>query len=220
MSKLRTLFLAGLLLLLPLFVTIWVVRLIVQTLDQTLLLLPEGSRPQQLLGYNVPGLGVLLALVIVLAAGLLAKNILGQRLVLWGEKIVSRIPVVRPVYSGVKQISESLFTEKGQAFRRALLVEWPYRGMWTIAFQTGAPSDDIRATVGEDAVNLYIPTTPNPTGGYFVMVPRSATRALDISVDEALKLVLSMGVVNARKGSLAAAVPPANIPPASQTSSS
>lgn len=195
MNKLRTLFFSGLLLLLPLIVTIWVVRLLVHTLDQTLLLLPERSRPENLLGFDVPGLGVALALVIVLAAGMFARNFAAQRFLRWTELLLARIPVVRPVYTGVKQISETLFAEKGNAFRKALLVEFPRAGVWTIAFQTGVPSGELLEHVEPDSINVYVPTTPNPTGGYFIIVPRKSTRDLNLSVDEALKLVLSMGVV-------------------------
>ena len=191
----RKYFITGLLIWIPLVITIWVLKLVVDTLDQSLLLLPPQWRTESFLGFHVPGLGVILTLVIVFVTGVLATNFLGARLVhLWHE-ILHRIPVVNSIYSSVKQISDTLFSSSGQAFRKALLVQWPREGMWTIAFLTGVPGGDVVKHLPGDYVSVYVPTTPNPTGGYFVMAPRKDVIELDMSVDAALKYIISMGVV-------------------------
>ena len=191
----RKYLITGLLIWIPLVITLWVLKLIVDTLDQSLLLLPPQWRTESFLGFHVPGLGVILTLVIVFVTGVLATNFLGARLVhLWHE-ILHRIPVVNSIYSSVKQISDTLFSSSGQAFRKALLVQWPREGMWTIAFLTGAPGGDVVNHLPGDYVSVYVPTTPNPTGGYFVMVPRQDVIELSMSVDAALKYIISMGVV-------------------------
>jgi len=196
----RKYFITGLLIWIPLVITIWVLKLVVDTLDQSLLLLPPQWRTESFLGFHVPGLGVILTLVIVFVTGVLATNFLGARLVhLWHE-ILHRIPVVNSIYSSVKQISDTLFSSSGQAFRKALLVQWPREGMWTIAFLTGMPGGDVVHHLPGDYVSVYVPTTPNPTGGYFVMVPRKDVIELDMSVDAALKYIISMGVVSPGQG--------------------
>ena len=182
MAALRKWLLAGLLVLVPLIITLWVLDWVVSTLDQTLRILPGAWQPDQLFGFHVPGLGVIFALVVVLSIGALASNIIGNRLVNWWHALLHRIPVVRSIYSGVKQISDTLFSEKGNAFRKAVLVQWPHAGMWTIGFQTGVPSGEVlqalQAQPGASGehdgfLSVFVPTTPNPTGGYFVMVRRA-----------------------------------------------
>lgn len=196
----RKYFITGLLIWIPLVITIWVLKLIVETLDQSLLLLPDEWRTENFLGIHVPGLGVILTLVIVFVTGVFATNFFGARLVhLWHE-ILHRIPVVNSIYSSVKQISDTLFSSTGQAFRKALLVQWPREGLWTIAFLTGTPGGDVVNHLPGDYVSVYVPTTPNPTGGYFVMVPRQDVIELNMSVDAALKYVISMGVVSPGAG--------------------
>lgn len=185
----------GLLIWIPLVITIWVLNLVVNTLDQSLLLIPERWRTESLIGVHIPGMGVLLTVVIVFVTGLFAANIIGSRLVQFWHGILHRIPVVSSIYSGVKQVSDTLFSSSGEAFRKALLVQWPREGMWTIAFLTGAPGGDVTNHLKGDYVSVYVPTTPNPTGGYFVMLPRADVIELDMSVDEALKYIISMGVV-------------------------
>jgi uncharacterized membrane protein len=185
----------GLLVWAPLVITIWVLSVLVDTLDQTLLLLPVAWHPRTWLGFNIPGLGVLLTFVVVLLTGMFAANIIGQRLVLFGESLLARIPVVKSLYSSVKQVSDTLFSSSGQAFRKALLVQYPRQGSWTIAFLTGQPGGDVANHLTGDYVSVYIPTTPNPTSGFFLMMPRSDVIELDISVDAALKYIISMGVV-------------------------
>jgi uncharacterized membrane protein len=185
----------GLLIWIPLVITIWVLKFIVDALDQTLHLLPPEFRTENWLGLHVPGMGVVMTLVIVFLTGLLTTNLIGARLVNFWHEILHRIPVVNSIYSSVKQISDTLFSSSGQAFRKALLVRWPHDGMWTIAFLTGKPGADIVAHLQGDYISVYVPTTPNPTGGYFVLVARKDVIELEMSVDEALKYVISMGVV-------------------------
>ena len=172
-----------------------VLNWIVATLDQTLQILPGAWQPDKLLGIHIPGFGVLLTLLILLVVGAVASNFAGRKLVQWGDALVHRIPVVRSIYSSVKQVSDTLFSESGNAFRTAVLVQWPREGVWTVAFVTGAPNGEIAAYLRDEFVSVYVPTTPNPTGGYFVMVRKSDCVELDMSVDAALKYIVSMGVV-------------------------
>lgn len=185
----------GLLIWIPLVITLWVLNLVVTTLDQVLLLLPDNLRTEHWLGLHVPGLGVLLTVAIVLITGVAAANFIGARLVHFWHGILHRIPVVNSIYSSVKQVSDTLFSSGGQAFRKALLVRWPHEGMWTIAFLTGTPGGDVARHLKGEYISVYVPTTPNPTGGYFVMLRREDVIELDMSVDEALKYIISMGTV-------------------------
>jgi uncharacterized membrane protein len=200
MAAIRRWLLAGLLVLVPLIITVWVLNWVVGTLDQTLQILPAHWQPDRLLGIHVPGFGVLLALVIVLLIGAIASNFMGRRLLSWWNALLGRIPIVRSIYSSVKQVSDTLFSENGNAFRKALLVQWPRPGVWTIAFQTGTPGGDVLTHLGDDYLSVYVPTTPNPTGGYFVMLKRSDCIELAMTVDEALTYVISMGVVSPAPG--------------------
>ena len=201
MPSLRKWLFAGLLVLVPLIITLWVLDWVVTTLDQTLHVLPASWQPDQWIGAHVPGLGVVFALLVVLAIGALASNFIGHRLVTWWHALLHRIPVVRSIYSGVKQVSDTLFSEKGNAFRKAVLVQWPRADMWTIAFLTGSPAPEVsrhlRARSGSDAeyISVFVPTTPNPPGGYFVTVAKDDCIELAMSVDEALPHIISMGVI-------------------------
>lgn len=195
MGPIRRWLLAGLLVLVPLAVTVWLLNWIIGTLDQTLQILPGDWHPDKLLGVHIPGFGVLLALAIVLSIGAIASNFFGRKLVSWWDALLSRIPIVRSIYSSVKQVSDTLFSENGNAFRKALLVQWPREGVWTIAFQTGMPGGDVANHLQGDYLSVYVPTTPNPTGGYFIMLPKADCIELKMSVDEALTYVISMGVV-------------------------
>jgi uncharacterized membrane protein len=204
----RKYFITGLLIWVPLAITLWVLNFIVTTMDQTLLLLPMSWRPVQLLHADIPGFGVLLTLLIVFITGLLARNFIGQRLVLFWEGLLGRIPIVRSVYSSVKQVSDTVLSDSGQAFRKALLIQYPRQGVWTIAFQTGVPAEEVRKRVPLDMVAVYVPTTPNPTSGFFLMLPKTDVIELDMSVDEALKYVVSMGVVSPNMAPLPVAAAP------------
>ena len=191
----RKYFVTGLLILVPLAITIWVLNLIISTMDQSLLLLPERWRPEAVVGFHIPGLGTFLTLLVIFLTGLATRNFVGKRIVWAWEALLVRIPVVRSIYSSVKQVSDTLFSSSGNAFRKALLVQYPREGCWTIGFLTGVPGGDVRNHLQGDYVSLYIPTTPNPTSGFFLMVPRADTIELEMNVDEALKYIVSMGVV-------------------------
>lgn len=200
---------AGLLVWVPIGITIWVLAFLVNSLDQILLLFPESARPEALVGFHIPGIGVLVAFLILLATGMLAANFLGARLIGAWEAVLIRIPFVKSIYSSVKQVSDTLLSPQGNAFRKALLVEFPHAGSWTIAFQTGQPAPAVTEHLDGEHVSVYVPTTPNPTSGYFVIVPRARVHDLDMTVDEALKYIISMGVVAPRAHAPTVTLPPA-----------
>jgi uncharacterized membrane protein len=196
MNKLRKWFFAGLLVLVPLAITIWLLDWAIGLLDKTLLLLPKAWHPDSVLPVHIPGFGVILTLAVLLFVGAIVSNFLGKRLIGWWDALLGRIPVVRSIYSSVKQVSDTLFSENGNAFRQAVLVQWPREGAWTIGFVTGSPAPGTLADLPtQDFVSVYIPTTPNPTSGYMMMFKKSEVKDLSMSVDEALKYVVSMGVV-------------------------
>ncbi len=187
--------LAGLLIWVPVGITAWVVNTLVVTMDRTLTLLPPQWQPVNLLGVHVPGLGVILTILVVLGTGALAANLIGQKVVRWAELALARIPVVKGIYSSVKQVSDTLLAPGGQAFRKPVLIRFPHHDSWTIAFLTGTPGHGVAEHLDGEHISVYVPTTPNPTSGYFIIVPRRDTVELEMSVDEALKYVISMGVV-------------------------
>lgn len=186
-------FLTGLLILVPLAITLWVLNLIVTTMDQTLLLLPSSVRKE--FPFNIPGTGMLFTLLTIFLVGVLARNFVGRRLLHWWEALLKRIPVVSNIYTSVKQVSDTLFSPSGQAFRKAVLVQFPRDGMWSVAFVVGDPGEQLEKPLSPNHVTVYVPTAPNPTSGYVLILPPSEVVDLDISIDEALKFVVSMGVV-------------------------
>jgi uncharacterized membrane protein len=188
-------FITGLLVLVPLIITVWVLSTLINTLDQSLLLLPEAWRPKAYFGLEIPGLGALLTLLIIFVTGVIATNIFGQQLIVLWEGFLSRVPVVKSIYSSVKQVSDTLFSDSGNAFRKAVLVQYPREGAWTIAFITGAPGADVSSHLQGEYVSVYVPTTPNPTSGFFLMLPKVDVIELEMSVDQALKYIISMGTV-------------------------
>jgi len=188
-------FITGLLIWIPLSITFMVLAWIVGSLDQIIEWLPNGLQPRHAIGFNIPGAGLLVGVLIVFATGLIAANVIGQKLVRYWEALLARIPVVKSLYYGVKQVSDTLFSSTGQAFRKALLVQYPRHGSWTIAFLTGTPGGDAAYHLRGEHVSVYVPTTPNPTSGFFLMMPKDEVIELDMSVDEALKYIISMGVV-------------------------
>ena len=188
-------FITGLLVLVPVVITFWVLSSLIQTMDQSLLLLPEQWRPQQLFGFSMVGLGAILTVVTIFVTGVIATNIFGQQLILLWEAMLSRVPVVKSIYASVKQVSDTIFSDSGNAFRKALLIEFPRKGSWTIAFLTGEPGGDVSNHLQGDYVSVFVPTTPNPTGGYFLMIEKKEVMELDMSVDQALKYIISMGTV-------------------------
>lgn len=192
---LRKYLIAGLLIWLPLAITLWVLDFIVTTMDRTLVLLPPSWHPDQVLGVHIPGLGLVMSVVILLVTGMLAANIIGARMFRWWEAILNKIPIVRSIYSGVKQVSDTLFASKGQSFRKVVLVEFPQRGQWTLGFVVGTPGAIVERETAPDAITVYVPTAPNPTSGYVLVVRPAEVREVDVSVDDALKFHLSLGVV-------------------------
>ncbi|MFT5137763.1 MAG: putative membrane protein [Arenicella sp.] len=196
MQRLRRYFVAGLLVWLPLVATYVVLAFSIRLIDRTLLLLPPHYRPEALIGFEIPGLGVILTMVLVILTGLVVANFFGRSLVSAWESVLSRIPLVRTVYGAVKQITVSLFADASQSFREVVLIEYPRKGIWALAFVTGDTPSKFKKLVDHDLINLYVPTTPNPTSGVFVMVPKSDVKRLDIPVEIGLKMILSAGVVN------------------------
>jgi len=189
-------FITGLLVLVPLFITVWVLSSIIGMMDQSLLLLPVSWRPKAQIGLEIPGMGAILTLLIIFVTGIIATNFFGQQLILVWESLLARVPVVKSIYASVKQVSDTLFSDSGNAFRQAVLVQFPREGSWTIAFITGTPGGDVANHLDGDYVSVYVPTTPNPTGGYFLMMPRADIKPLEMTIDAALKYIISMGVVS------------------------
>lgn len=192
---LRRYFITGLLVWVPLIVTLVVIRFLVDLLDVTILLLPPTWRPEAFLGFNVPGSGVLFAVMVVFLTGLVAANIVGKKLVELGESILERIPLVSSIYSAVKQLLKTILHDGGQSFRRVVMVEYPRRGLWTLGFQTNVGIGELRPSPDGELITVFIPTTPNPTSGFVIIVPREDAIFLNLSIEEGLKFVMSLGVV-------------------------
>ncbi len=195
LTSLKKYFITGLLIWVPLAITAWVLSLIVRSMDQSLLLLPQAIHPEHLLGIYIPGLGALLTLLVVFLTGLVTTNIVGQKLVRFWEAVLARIPVVKSIYYSVKQVSDTLFSGSGVAFRKVLLVRYPHPEAWSVAFQTGHPARDVADMLPDEHVGVFIPTTPSPVNGFFFFVRKKDVIELDMNVDEALKYIVSMGVV-------------------------
>ncbi|MUI12975.1 DUF502 domain-containing protein [Massilia dura] len=191
----RKCFLTGLLVLVPLAITAWVLNIIIGTLDQSLLFVPERWQPRTLVGFEIPGFGAILTILIVFVVGLLANNLIGNYVLKLWEKLLHRIPVVSSLYGSVKQVSDTLFSSSGNAFRKAVLIPYPHANSYTIGFLTGTPGGDVKNHLVGDYVSVYVPTTPNPTSGFFLMMARENVVELDMTVDAALKYIVSMGVV-------------------------
>lgn len=202
-SLMRRWLIAGLLVWLPLVATLLVLRLVVELLDKSLVLLPPPWRPENLLGVDVPGLGIVLSLIIVLGTGATVANIIGRRVVEVTEAALERIPLVRSVYGGVKKLTGAVMSGDSQTFRKVLLVEYPRRDCWTLAFQTADPARSVSDKAG-DVVTVYVPTTPNPTSGFVVFLPRADVQELDMSIEDALQLIMTLGVVTPEKAALEA----------------
>lgn len=196
MTYFRRNFISGLLVWVPILVTLLVLKFLVDLLSNTLMLLPYSYRPDVLLGFHIPGIGVLITLLLIFLTGVIGANFLGRRLVSFGDAMIARIPLVRSVYTGAKKVSETLLTPGGQSFRKVLLVQYPHQGVWTVAFQTGEILADSQQALGDDLVSFYVPTTPNPTSGFLLMAKRSEVIESSMSVDQALKYVISLGVIS------------------------
>ena len=197
MQNLRRYLIAGLLVWLPLAVTVLLLKFLFGLVDDVLLLLPSALQPQNLFGFNIPGLGALLALIVLLFTGMVATNLFGRNMVRLWEQLLARIPVVRAIYSAAKQLTETIFSGSGKSFRKVLLVEYPRAGSWTLGFLTGEGSAEANSKTGRNLVHVFVPTTPNPTSGFFLMVPRDDTIELEMSVDTGIKLILSAGAIGA-----------------------
>ena len=191
LSYIRRCFISGLLIWIPIWVTFLAFKFLVDLLSKSLLLLPNHYKPDVLLGFHIPGMGVVITLLVVFLTGVIAANFLGRRLVSLGDAIVARIPLVRSIYMGVKQVTQTVFTPGGQSFRKVLLVQYPCAGVWSVAFQTGEPTPNIQQLFQEPMVSYFIPTTPNPTSGFLMMAPKSQVIELNMRVDQALKFVIS-----------------------------
>jgi uncharacterized membrane protein len=191
----RKYFITGLLILVPLAITAWVLNLVISTMDQSLLFVPHRWQPRTLFGFDIPGLGTLLTVVIVFLTGLLTNNLVGNYVLRVWEKLLKRIPLVNSLYSSVKQVSDTLLSSSGNAFRKAVMIPYPHQNSYTIAFLTGTPGGDVKNHLVGDYVSVYVPTTPNPTSGFFLMLARKDVVELDMTVDAALKYIVSMGVV-------------------------
>ncbi len=195
MKRLRRYIIAGILVWLPIGVTIFLVRILVGLLDRTLVLIPQKYQPEELIGFAIPGLGILLTIIILLVTGVLAANIVGRSMVRLWESMLERIPVVRSVYSAAKNFAEMVFSDSSQSFKKVLLIEYPRKGLYSLAFQTSSALGEVQGRTGEDVICTFVPTTPNPTSGFIIIVPRKDVIELDMEVDEALKMIISLGVV-------------------------
>lgn len=186
---------AGLLVWVPLIVTLWVLQLLINFLDRSLLLVPPPWRPENLFGYQIPGLGIALSLVLILVTGFLAANFVGKRVVRAGESLLARIPLVRTIYSSVKRLTETVLDDSGSSFRKVFLVEWPRRDLWTLAFQTGDPVESVHSSTGQELLTIFVPTTPNPTSGFIMFARQDEVIELDMNVEDAVRMVISLGSV-------------------------
>ncbi len=195
MKRLRRYVVAGILVWLPIGVTIFLVRFLIGILDRSLLLIPQQYRPEELIGFAIPGLGLVLTLVILLVTGVLAANIVGRSMVGLWESMLERIPIVRSVYSAAKNFAEIVFSDSGQSFKKVLLIEYPRKGLYSLAFQTSNRLGEVQERTGEEVICAFVPTTPNPTSGLIIIVPTKDVIELDMEVDEALKMIISLGVV-------------------------
>jgi len=195
MKHLRRYLVAGLLVWIPLGVTIFILRVLIGLMDRTLLLIPQQYRPEEWLGFTIPGLGLILTLLVLLITGLLAANIVGRSMVGLWESMLDRIPVVRSVYSAAKNFAEIVFSDSGQSFKKVLLIEYPRKGIYSLAFQTATNLGEVQGRMGEEMICTFVPTTPNPTSGYIIILPKKDVIELDMEIDEALKMIISLGVV-------------------------
>ena len=195
MKRIRRIIVAGLLVWLPLGITIFIIRLLLDLLGQTYKIIPEFLRPESILGFSIPGFEILLALVIIFATGLIAANFIGKSLVGWWESFLDKIPLVRNIYSPLKKFSELILSDQTQSFSKVLLIEYPRKGLYSLCFQTSKNLGEIEKKSGRDVVCVSVPTTPNPTSGLILMVPQEDVIELDMSVEDGLKMIISLGVV-------------------------
>ncbi|MEZ5458759.1 MAG: DUF502 domain-containing protein [Steroidobacteraceae bacterium] len=213
LGSLRRYLIAGVLFWLPVLATVWVLTFIVDLMDRTLLLLPEAAQPEALFGFEIPGLGIVFAFVVLLLTGLAVTNLIGRQIVTWWEGLMQRIPLVRSVYGGVRSFTDTVLNKQGSSFRQVVMIEYPRKEMWSIGFITADNIHSASEKTGETQVCVYVPTTPNPTSGLIVMLPRRDIVELDMSVDAAMKLIVTLGVVSpAAPGTDAGSNPPSPPP--------
>lgn len=194
-KSIKNYMITGLVVWLPIIATLVILRFLLDILDKTMALLPAAYHPENLIGMKIPGFGVVLSLVILIVTGVLATNLLGQKLMSLSEKILDKIPLVRTIYNATKQMIQAIISTNSQAFRKVLLVEYPRKGLWSVAFQTGEANKEIDGNIEQKLVSIFIPTTPNPTSGFLMMVPKEDIIELDMTTDEALKFIISLGVM-------------------------
>ena len=195
LARFRKFIITGLLIWIPLGITILIIKLLVDLLDKTILLLPPSWRPEALLGFDIPGLGIFISAMVIFTTGFILTNFVGRRLIKWGEKLLDRIPLVRTIYSAVKQVTATVLSPDNETFNEAFLIEYPRKGIWTLGFKTGDSPKSFEKVAGEKLLTIFVPTTPNPTSGFILYIPKSDVIELDINVEDALKLVMSLGVV-------------------------
>lgn len=208
MKYLRSYLLAGLVVWTPILITIWILQFIIELLDSSIALLPESYQPDHVLGIDIPGFGVVFSLVVLLLTGVLVTNYLGQRLVRWSEAFLDKIPLVRSIYNTSKQMMQAIFSTNSNAFRKVVLVEYPRKDMWTLAFQTSDTVSVVEKEIADNLISVFVPTTPNPTAGFLLMVSKEQTKELSITVDEALKYIISLGVMQHTQSSQRSVTPP------------
>lgn len=191
--------LTGLLIWVPLGVTFLVVKAIVELLDKLLLFLPLKWRPENLLGFDLPGFGIVLAIIVVFTTGMFLTNFLGNRMVAMWEQLLSHIPILRSIHTAVKQLIHTFFSDDSQSFKQVLLIEYPRKGLWTLAFQSNDDTGEIAEKTGLDMISVFVPTSPNPTSGFVLIVPRETATPLEMSVEDGLRMIMSLGVVMPEK---------------------
>jgi uncharacterized membrane protein len=195
MKKLQKYLIAGLLVWLPIVVTVLLFRFLITLMDQTLILLPSQIRPEAFIGFKLPGLGLILTLLVLIVTGIFAANFVGKSMVNFGEKIFKKIPIVRSVYSAAKNFADIVFSDTGQSFKKVLLIQYPRKGVYSLAFQTSTNLGEVQKKTGSDVVCTFVPTTPNPTSGFIIIIPKEDVIEMDMEVDEAFKMIVSLGVV-------------------------
>ncbi len=201
-QRIRNYFIAGLLTVVPLFISFYVVFFVIKNADRIFNVIPDKFNPETYIPFRIPGLGVVIVVFGIFVTGILVKNYVGGKVVAFGERIVYKIPLIRPLYSAVKQLLAAIFSQSDETFRRVVLIEYPRKGMYAIAFVTGIAGGEIRNKIGGRVINVFLPTTPNPTSGFYLLVPESETIPLSITVEDAFKLIISGGVVSPQDAEL------------------
>lgn len=192
---LRRYLITGIIIWVPLVVTVLVARFLIRLMDRSLVLIPSSYRPEEILGFGIPGLGLLLTIAVLLLTGMLAANLFGRKVVALWESLLARIPLIRSIYSGAKQVAETVLSDGSTSFKKVMLVQYPRKGVWSLCFQTSTELAEIQGRTDKEVVCVFVPTTPNPTSGFILFVPREELIELAMSVDEGLKMIISLGVV-------------------------